>query len=160
MSDCFFCDPFLFAHLLNGRFAYPQRCCFVPLLLFVPVSCLLFRIDVFLITFDWDVLGDLSLVAIRLFKWVMISLHLSFSSPLRLPSPDPPRILAVFPMFSSHSFHRYPAPLLLSPFLASVSDCLLYGPRLFFCIPLSPHLTSSLSVSLFLTRVSQSLQTV
>ena len=129
--------------------------------LFLPVSCLFFRIDVFLITFDWVVLGDLSLVAIRLFKWVMISLYLSFSSPLRLPPPDPPRILAVFPMFSSHSFHRYPAPLLLSPFLASVSDCLLYGSRLFFCIPLSPppHFLVE-CVSLFLTRVSQSLQTV
>jgi hypothetical protein len=52
-----FCDPFSFAHLLNGRCLRPS-----PTLLFrfsLPLFCF-FRIDMFLIAFGLVMIGDLS----------------------------------------------------------------------------------------------------
>jgi len=109
----------------------------------------------FLITFDWAVSGDLSLVATHLFKWVMISLL----SPSRLPPLDPPRILAMSPRVLSVFTV---IPLRYSSFRSSLQFLIVYFTTLvLFSVFLSPpYLTSPLSVFLFLTRISEPLQTV
>jgi hypothetical protein len=113
----------------------------------------------FLITFDWVVTGDLFLVAMHLFKWVMISPHLPFVSPHLLP-PDPPYILTMFPCVLLSVFTVI--PLRYSSLRSSLQFPIVYFTILaFFCIPLSslPRFLVE-SVFLFLTRISQPLQIV
>lgn len=139
-------------HLLSGTLSSP-----IPTLLFRFFSLpLLFHAVSFKLTCLLLRLTGSWLVTFLLSPYTFSNAYdPSISSSPCLLSPDPPYILAVFPMFSSPSFHRYPAPsFLFVPRFRLNLPFAYFTILVFFCIHLSNFLSFPVErVFLFLTRI-------